>query len=71
MTDRAELIADLIEQIAAVAPDDDAGDLLCDLAAAAIAEAVKTLGPDEIVARFSRLIVAIHEGRMPEPPRRN
>jgi hypothetical protein len=71
MTDRAELLADLIEQIAAVTPDEDMASAISELIGAAMAVLIRTIGKDDALSTMAHMLIAIDEGRMPEPPRRN
>lgn len=54
-----EYASELIGQIANVTPDADLGNLMTFIASAALAEAVKSLGFDEVAGRVVALLTAM------------
>jgi hypothetical protein len=71
MSDRAELIADMMEQIQAATPDDELLAVLSELIGAAAAMMEREIGRDDTVSTLARLCITINEGTMPAAPLRN
>jgi hypothetical protein len=71
MSEPAELVADLLERVAAVTPDDQIVSVLSSLIGAAAGMMTLQIGKDETVGTLARLCIAIDAGDLPGPPRPN